>query len=565
VWCTGLIENDELAAAVGGAAEACFKKLPNIGPRAPKIGNACLWALAHRPSSAAVAQLNRIKTRARHASIRTQLGKALDAAAEKAGMTAEEFEETAVPTCGLTTVGELRHSFGDVTAVLHVADGLKTEVSWIRADGKTQASVPAAVKTAFADRLKALKQTEKEIGSLLPAQRDRLEQLFLQERSWALANFRTRYLDHPLVGTLARRLIWRFTDGDRASDGIWHNDRLVNERGEALTWLGEATRVILWHPLHADVARVQAWRSWLEGLGVRQPFKQAHREIYLLTDAERQTEAYSNRFGAHILLQHQFAALCRTRGWRYDLQGNWDSFNVPTLDLPRWDLRAEFWVEPLDEAGINREQADLSPSGIYLHVATDQVRFHRREAEVVPGRRLGGDIPLPLADVPPLVFSEVMRDVDLFVGVASVGNDPTWADGGPMGVHREYWQRFAFGDLSTSAQTRKMVLERLLPRLKIAPRCSFVDRFLVVRGDRRTYKIHLGSGNILMAPDDQYLCIVPDRSRQAKTTGNVLLPFEGDNLLSIILSKAFLLADDAKIKDPSILRQLDFRQGVPTG
>ena len=34
-------------------------------------------------------------------------------------------------------------------------------------------------------------------------------------------------------------------------------------------------------------------------------------------------------------------------------------------------------------------------------------------------------------------------------------------------------------------------------------------RFLIVRGELRTYKLHLGSGNILMEPDNQYLCIVP--------------------------------------------------------
>ena len=69
------------------------------------------------------------------------------------------------------------------------------------------------------------------------------------------------------------------------------------------------------------------------------------------------------------------------------------------------------------------------------------------------------------------------------------------------------------------------------------------ERFLVVRGGLRTYKIHLGSGNILMSPNDQYLCIVP---KQTVAGGErVLLPFEGDSTLSIILSKAFLLADDA--------------------
>lgn len=37
---------------------------------------------------------------------------------------------------------------------------------------------------------------------------------------------------------------------------------------------------------------------------------------------------------------------------------------------------------------------------------------------------------------------------------------------------------------------------------------------------------------------------------------NVFLPFEGDGTLSIILSKAFLLAEDTKIKDSTIMSQL---------
>ena len=41
--------------------------------------------------------------------------------------------------------------------------------------------------------------------------------------------------------------------------------------------------------------------------------------------------------------------------------------------------------------------------------------------------------------------------------------------------------------------------------------------------------------------------------------GDVFLPFEGDTLLSLIISKAFLLADDKKIKDPTIRRQLPER------
>jgi hypothetical protein len=52
-----------------------------------------------------------------------------------------------------------------------------------------------------------------------------------------------------------------------------------------------------------------------------------------------------------------------------------------------------------------------------------------------------------------------------------------------------------------------------------------------------------------MLPNDQYLCIVPGRDSGPDPRQKVFLPFEGDTMLSIILSKAFLLAEDDKISD----------------
>jgi hypothetical protein len=201
-------------------------------------------------------------------------------------------------------------------------------------------------------------------------------------------------------------------------------------------------------------------------------------------------------------------------------------------------LRAEFFVEPC----LADEQ--MSAGGVALYASTDQVRFFNDARE-----------PRPLVEIPALVFSEVMRDVDLFVGVSSVGADPAWIDAGHQPGWNQYWHAFAFGDLGQSAETRREVVERLLPRLKIAARCRVEGKFLIVRGDVRTYKIHLGSGNILMEPNDHYLCIVPDRST-AVGRGQTWVPFEGDGTLSVILSKAFLLAADAAITDAVILRQI---------
>ncbi len=61
-----------------------------------------------------------------------------------------------------------------------------------------------------------------------------------------------------------------------------------------------------------------------------------------------------------------------------------------------------------------------------------------------------------------------------------------------------------------------------------------------------------------MEPNDQYLCIVPARGATAGagTVDKTFLPFEGDSTLSLILSKAFLLAADTKTTDSSITQQI---------
>jgi hypothetical protein len=162
--------------------------------------------------------------------------------------------------------------------------------------------------------------------------------------------------------------------------------------------------------------------------------------------------------------------------------------------------------------------------------------------------------PVELERIPPIVFSEVLRDVDLFVAVTSVANDPNWADGGPEGQYRAYWQDMAARELGQSAATRKELIRWLIPKLSIADKLEATDKFLIVQGKRQKYAIHFGSSNIQVLPSHRNLCIVPGDA--PKEVRNIKLPFEGDDLLSIILSKAFLLADEDKIKDETILRQL---------
>ncbi|MCW3062033.1 MAG: hypothetical protein JWQ02_3854 [Capsulimonas sp.] len=539
-WGCRLIENDaRIPALLGDLADHALRKIPGHGPKSAKIGNACISSLGAMSGMAAVAQLSRLKRKVKYVASQGMIETALAEAAQRAGLPAEDLEELATPTFDLDESGQRREELGEYFAELALTSAGHVELMWSDRDGKVLKSVPAEVKKNHAETLKELKQSADEMGKMLPALRDRLEGLLLADRSWKVTDWRERYIEHPVMGTMAHRLIWSFTDGERSMLGMWRNGEIVNEIGQTLPSISKDAVVRLWHPLGADPQTVLAWRQWLETHEVRQPFKQAHREIYVLTDAEIATATYSNRFAAHIIRQHQFQALCRERGWRYQLQGGFDGANTPTLNLPKHGLRAEFWVE-------GGEGHAMSASYIDLYVSTDQVRFYNDQGTL-----------LPLADVPPLLFSEIMRDVDLFVGVCSIGNDPNWRNNDGVRNYDAYWTGYSFGDLTATAQTRRDVLSRLLPRLKIANQCTLEGKFLHVRGELRAYKIHLGSGNILMEPNDQYLCIVPDRKKDAKADAtNVFLPFEGDQTLAVIFSKAFLLAEDDQIKDATILRQI---------
>jgi Domain of unknown function (DUF4132) len=207
----------------------------------------------------------------------------------------------------------------------------------------------------------------------------------------------------------------------------------------------EAT-VRLWHPARADTAQVRQWRDYLVSAERIQPFKQAFREVYLITPAELETGLYSNRFAAHVLRYQQAYALFKERGWTANYLGPYDGGyeGQARRDCPGTGLTAYFDHHAV-EAGPFAYPVDLCRTG--------RVGFCR-----TGDRRR---VPVPLAEVPELVFSEAMRDVDLFVSVTSIATDPRWADRGEN-PHFDYWREYSLGDLTETAVIRGDALARLI-------------------------------------------------------------------------------------------------------
>ncbi|WP_185711649.1 DUF4132 domain-containing protein [Conchiformibius steedae] len=544
VWSCALCADEALLATLNALALRCYAKVKGVGMSPlTNIGNACLYVFAQSGLSG-MKYLSRLLLRVKANNIRKIIDKYINEAAERYGVSRQTIEDMGVEGFGLDENGARTETFDSGHSCrLQITGVGKSSLEWFKADGSPQKTVPAAVKEQHAEQLKALKLQQKNLNMTLTTQRDRLDRMMRSEQRMVWDYFQEYYWHHGVMGWLARGLIWRFFQDENDTQGVaafYVDGEWVNHAGESVDVVAYS-QVMLWHPVTAEAAEVLAWRKLLAEKQIQQPFKQAYREIYLITDAELKTRTYSNRFAAHILKQHQCINLAKGRGWNGGLQWWEDSGkqNSVTLALPEYGLCVEFWT-----IGVGSATSD---SGMLLYAATDQVRFYRES---------DGDRPMNLVDVPVLVFSEVMRDVDLFVGVASVGNDPDWHDNGGLPQYRDYWQNYSFGALvGEVAKNRKAVLETLLPRLKISKVAHIEDNFLVVQGKIRTYKIHIGSGNILMSPNDQYLCIVPDHSKKDPTKG-LFVPFEGDAMLSLVLSKAMLLADESKITDPTILSQI---------
>src|SRR5690606_30257103 len=234
----------------------------------------------------------------------------------------------------------------------------------------------------------------------------------------------------------------------------------------------------------------------------------AFRELYILTPAEEATKTYSNRFAGHVVKADVGSRLLQSRGWTLTSSDVAEVYKT----FPRVALQVRI---------------EIPDAGHYLAelptVTLDQVCFSHDGEEV------------PLADIPPLIFSEVMRDVDLIAAVAHTEEDDyLWS--------------------TESYQRQAELVTTLMADLGLKG-VSINGHFAHVQGKLAQYRIHLGSGAIHIEPGN-YLCVVPEKATEQK----FYLPFaEADRKATEVLSKIFLLLNDHKIKDDSILSQIQRR------
>ncbi len=286
IWLCAPLDDPSISKLIADTALKCFESAPGFGLVAPGAGNACILVLGEMTGIEPAAQLSRLKLRIKNRNVLKLFDKALETAADKAGLSTDEYEEVTVPTFGLDSSGKIRKEFGASAAEVTVRGANGAEVAWFGPDGTPRKAVPADVKRDYTDELAALKELTKAIGIQLSVQRRRVERLLMAIDPTPFENWRERYLHHPLIGSMCRSLIWTIESGGEASTAIWHNGQMVDSSGTVCS-LFEAhnadSTVRLWHPIGLPADQVLRWRVWLETNRVSQSFKQAHREIYLIT------------------------------------------------------------------------------------------------------------------------------------------------------------------------------------------------------------------------------------------------------------------------------------------
>ena len=548
VWCVGQGNDREAALAIANFGIACLRKIPLLGAVSQKVGFACVQALGAMDCGAAVTQLTRLRAKVKYTVARRLIEKSLLQAAERSGLTVQELEDISVGQYGLNAHGEAEISLGDAKAIVHLDEDGQVGVIWHNAEGKPAKSAPSHVKKAFPKEVRSVASLAKEIEQAYFAQRTRLESSFVVPHGMPLGHWRQYFIDHPMLGFLGRRLIWVFrNDQGWERSGICSGQGVMDSSGKEID-PGPAQTVRLWHPLASDPGEIQRWRERIFAAKIRQPFRQAFREFYEVTDGERETRTYSNRFAKILMRQHQFASLCRARGWDYRLMGaHFDGANVPSKKFDPWKIQVEFYVDlpsDRDPALLQSALGEQSGAGINLFVGSDQVRFYRE------GREIAVD------EVPAILYSEVMRDIDLFTSVSAVGGDETWVDQGDRGTGI-FTDDFRMQELSGILNLRRETMSLVLPHTRIKDRCKVHKSWLEVRGQLGTYRIEFAWGGASLVTENGFRWIrIPRKVLEAVSLDLGDFPIELDHRSETILREAYVLADDWKIESPDLIKQL---------
>ncbi len=333
----------------------------------------------------------------------------------------------------------------------------------------------------------------------------RFEEAMVEKACYRGSEFST-LLANPVVRSLSSRLIL-FCDG---SPFLWIPSDPLDE-AKLPSKLREAAEVMIAHPVSLNACgSLEEWQQRVLDAYVNQPFKQVFREVYLPSESERAATSCARFSGCQIIPRRAFALL-RARGYtpgRGDAVKTWSHANLSAV------LR---WAGP--EQDVGRLITDRNATET---VTTGPISFFDNSGRA-----------LLLAEVPPIVFSETLREADLLVSRAAAGE---------MGL--------------TSEETLRLrtTLVRYLSRSLGLTNIYLTDDSVhaLVEGERAMYRVHLGSGSILLENSRRHLHL----GNALKNPLGEVLEESIDSMTARVLAIIAVLSRDGEITDPGFLSQL---------
>jgi Domain of unknown function (DUF4132) len=535
IWAAGILDPPWLPEILRAVAAHCLRLCSghvfrDTAVPGEKIPYACMRALASSGSDASLLALARIGRATSNGAVLKNLTRTLEEVSARHGMSAASLLERLTPDHGLDEHGQVTLQTEAGTWTLNLDDRHGATVN-----GPSDLPVPQEVAETLA-----------ELKATMSVVRQRLEGLFAQRREWHADDFGDCYIRHPLTGWLARRLVWSFTpESGPPLTGFPGPDGQTVRTTQGTRAVPPDCVVSFVHPVLLSPGDRGELRRLAGELSITQPLRQLWREIYELTAEERATGLWSGRYAGHVLRFNQCYGLARRRGWSGGfLSGAWDGGDsaIARRDYSSAGLRASWAIAQLDQLSTEvavdlcmTENVSFSPLG-------DSVRA-----------------PVPLADVPPEIFSEAMRDLDLVVSVTTVANDPIWLEEycGHPGLDT-YWERISAGGLDQLRVNRREVLTPFFEGEAVSRPYRLTDRELIVTGSLATYRIDLATANVQLQPTGKWLSfdtrLGPFDGLDLGVPG--LPALDDDEILQRVLVRAAILADDERLASRKLLRQI---------
>lgn len=396
--------------------------------------------------------------------------------------------------------GPIRIEVDGVAVSLAIDARGEPELS-VHRDGEALKALPARIKKDA--EVVALRRRHTELRRQVSRIRSSLELAMCRGDTFSGQELR-ELMAHPLLAPLLSRLVLYGDDliGWPAQAGVVLEG--LTDRREAV---GTHDQLRIAHPV--DLIATGQWNAWQRDVFTRelvQPFKQVFRELYVPTSSELAEPASSRRYAGHQVQPRQALALLGSRGWvSRPEEGVRRTFHDARLTA--WLTFQEGFFSPAEIDGLTLEEVRFSPPGSWDAVTLDRV--------------------------PPRIFSETMRDLDLVVSVAHIGGVDPEASASSIEMRA-----------ALVTETAR-VLE--LDNVRVDEPRVFVD------GNLGRYNVHLGSAMVHRHPGGAlFIVAVPSQYR-----GRLFLPFADDDPKTAeVLSKVLLLARDAEIRDPTILEQI---------